>query len=82
MAKRRTWWTREFKLAAIARVETAATVEGLAAELGVNRSQLLKWRRAYEQGGSEARKFPGQMSGIAPPVQVPLADAAGPLMAD
>ena len=42
MAKRRTWWTREVKLAAIARLETAATMEGLAAELGVNRSQLLK----------------------------------------
>jgi transposase len=73
VAKRRTWWTREFKLAAIARMETAATMEGLAAELGINRGMLLKWRRAYEAGGAEALTFPGQRSAVANPLCPPVA---------
>jgi hypothetical protein len=60
VAKRRQRWTREFKLAAIARLEVAPTVRGLAVELGVTHGMLLTWRRAYEAGGAEALNFPGQ----------------------
>lgn len=73
MAKRRTWWTREFKLAAIARMEAAPRVGDLAAELGINRGLLLKWRRAYEAGGASALKFPGERAGVAPPPRPPVA---------
>ena len=75
MVKRRTWWTREFKLAAIGRMETAPSVEGLAAELGIRRELLLRWRRAYEAGGAEALRFPGQRAGIAAPLRPPVAPA-------
>ena len=67
MGKRRTWWTREFKLAAIARMEAAPTVRGLAAELGVTHGMLLRWRRAYEVGGAAALNCPGQGEGVGLP---------------
>ena len=73
MARRRTWWTREFKLSAIARIETAETMAELAAELGVDRGMLTKWRRAYEAGGAEALTFPGQRPGVAAPACPPVA---------
>jgi transposase len=63
VSKRRVWWSREFKLAAIARMETAPSMGGLAAELGIRREMLLKWRRAYEAGGAAALNLPGQRSG-------------------
>jgi transposase len=73
VAKRRVWWSREFKLAAIARMETAGTLHGLAAELGIRREMLLKWRRAFESGGAEALNLPGQRMGEAvvrrPPIR-------------
>jgi transposase len=75
MVKRRVWRSREFKLAAIARMETAPTIEGLAAELGVRREMLLKWRRAYEAGGAAALNLPGQRSGP-PPVSRPAVPRA------
>jgi transposase len=77
VAKRRVWRSREFKLAAIARMETAPSIGGLAAELGIRREMLLKWRRAHETGGAAALCLPGQRSGtplMAPPV-VPRAPA-------
>jgi transposase-like protein len=60
MTKRRVWHSREFKLAAIGRVETAPSIEHLAAELGIRREMLRRWRRAYEAGGAEALCLPGQ----------------------
>jgi transposase-like protein len=63
VSKRRVWRSREFKLAAIARMETAPSIGGLAAELGIRREMLLKWRHAYEAGGAEALCLPGQRSG-------------------
>ena len=65
MSKRRVWRSPEFKLAAIARMETAPSMAGLAAELGVRREMLLKWRRAYETGGAAALNLPGQGRGTA-----------------
>jgi transposase-like protein len=60
VSKRRVWWSREFTLAAIARIETTPTLHGLAVELGIRREMLLKWRRAYEAGGAAALNLPGQ----------------------
>ena len=71
--KRRTWWTREFKLAAIARMETAPNIAALAAELGISRGMLLRWRRQYDAGGAAALKFPGERAGVAPPWRPPVA---------
>jgi transposase-like protein len=31
-------------------MEAVPTIEGVAAELGIRREMLLKWRRAYEAG--------------------------------
>ena len=78
MSKRRVWWSREFKLAAIARMETSPSMGGLAAELGIRREMLLKWRRAYEAGGEAALNLPGQRGGpplvLRPPVRREPAD--------
>jgi len=73
VAKRRTWWTRDFKLAAIGRMDAAANHAALAAELGVGRGMLLKWRRAYETGGAAALNVPGQRAGSAAAQRPPAA---------
>ena len=60
MSARKRRWSREFKAAAVARMETAETIGGLAAELGINRVLLFKWRRAREAGGIVALRSPGR----------------------
>lgn len=57
---RRRRHTKEFKLAALARLETAPAVAGLAAELGINRGLLYKWSRAFRAGGASALRLPGE----------------------
>lgn len=52
--------TREFKLSALARLESASDVRALAAELGVNVSLLYKWHSAFRRGGATALRFPGE----------------------
>ena len=59
MARRRRH-LREFKLAAVARMRETGHVAGLAAELGVDRGLLYKWSRAFEAGGTEALRLPGE----------------------
>ena len=59
MARRRRH-TREFKLAAIARLEGASDVAALASELGIDRGLLYKWNRVFRQGGAEALRLPGE----------------------
>lgn len=61
MARRRRH-TKEFKLAALARLEETQDVAGLASELGIDRGLLYKWNRAYRAGGEEALLFPGERS--------------------
>ncbi len=52
MARRRhRQHTREFKLAAVARMGAAADVQALAQELDIERSLLYGWRRLYIRGG-------------------------------
>jgi transposase-like protein len=52
--------TREFKLAALARLESASDVRALAAELGVNPGLLYKWNSAFRRGGASALRLPGE----------------------
>jgi transposase len=61
--KRKRRFDRAFKLAAIARMEGAESISVLAAELGVRREMLHKWRLAYEEGGPEALLSIGRPSG-------------------
>ena len=57
---RRRRHTKEFKLAALARMERASDVAALAAELGIDRGLLYKWNTAYRAGGEEALRLPGE----------------------
>ena len=54
MSTRKRRWSSEFKQAAVARMETAETIGGLASELGIYRGLLFKWRGAFEAGGGAA----------------------------
>jgi transposase len=57
---RRRRHTKEFKLAALARMEGASDVAALAAELGIDRGLLYKWNVAYRSGGEEGLRLPGE----------------------
>lgn len=76
MARRKRRFTREFKLAALARLEEASSVTALADELGIRREMLHKWRLAYEEGGAEALRSIGRPEGRTPPVRVRRAGKA------
>ena len=60
MSKKRRGISREFKLAALARFEAAEDVSRLAAELGIRRELLYKWRRQVAAGGEAALKGSGR----------------------
>lgn len=52
--QRRAVYTKEFKLAAVARLKDGRqTATALALELGLRRNQLYKWANALEQNGAE-----------------------------
>lgn len=63
---RRRRHTKEFKLAALARLEGATDVAALAAELGIDRGLLYKWNVAFQAGGEAALRLPGERSGRPP----------------
>jgi hypothetical protein len=48
-------------------MDDATTVTALAAELGVCREMLFKWRRSYESGGAEALRSIGPPLNTSPP---------------
>jgi len=58
--KERRRYSREFKLEALRRMETAPHVEALARELGVGREMLYVWRRKYALGGAGALTTSGR----------------------
>lgn len=58
----KTRWTREFKLQALSRMETAVDVSALAAELGCRRELLYLWRRKVRAGGVDALRPLGRPS--------------------
>ena len=60
MANRRRRFTREAKLAALAKLEQASSVRAVAEELGIRREMLHKWRLAYDEGGAEALRSIGR----------------------
>lgn len=54
-------YSKEFKLEAVRRMKTCKTISGLAAELGVGRRFLYKWREQLRTEGEEAlARRPGQ----------------------
>jgi len=58
-------------------MEAAATIGGLAAELGIYRGLLFKWRRAFEAGGRAAFRTSGRLRA---PKPVPEATASAVLI--
>jgi transposase len=66
-------FSREFKLAALARMEAGETVSALALELGVRRKYLYQWRERFRVGGAIALRSCGR-----PTKAEVLAMAAGP----
>lgn len=53
MSKKRKQYSKEFKLAALSRMEVGTNVTELAAELGVKRKDLYAWRTKMRIGGEE-----------------------------
>ncbi len=60
MSKRKRQRSREFKEAAVARMESAETAQALADELGIYRGLLFKWRRGLSSGGAFALRPSGR----------------------
>ena len=59
-ARTKTRWTREFKLAAISRIDERMNVAALGKELGVRPELLYDWRRRYLSGGARALRALGR----------------------
>ena len=53
-------FSREFKLAALSRMESGENVSGLSRELTVRRKLLYEWRDAFRAGGAEALRGQGR----------------------
>jgi transposase len=79
VTKDRRRFSREFKLMALSRLETAPSVRELARELGLRRELLHKWRKLYEGGGAEALRTTGRPRPVA---QAPEAMAAATRIAE
>jgi transposase-like protein len=60
VSKERRRFTREFKLAALARFAEASNVQDLARELGIERALLYKWQAKFEAGGADALTTTGR----------------------
>lgn len=56
----KTRWTREFKLAAVSRMDERMNVAALGKELGVRPELLYDWRRRYLSGGAQALRALGR----------------------
>jgi transposase len=81
-------YSREFKLAALARMSAGENVSALARELGVLRKCLYQWRERYRIGGAVAVRSRGRptkaeslalrAAGVTPPVPPPGLPAPPP----
>jgi transposase len=60
--KKRRSFTQAFKQAAVARMATAESIRGLAAELNVEQRMLYHWRDRFQTGGVEALRRIGRPS--------------------
>jgi transposase-like protein len=68
-------FSREFKLAAIGRLEAGESGADLALELGVGRTLIYQWRLAWRSAGAEGLRLPGRP---AKDLAAPRAWAAAP----
>jgi transposase-like protein len=81
-------FSREFKLAALARMSAGENVSALARELGVLRKCLYQWRERYRLGGAVAVRSRGRptkgeslalrAAGVVPPAPLPGLPAPPP----
>ena len=55
-------FSRDFKLAALSRMEGGENISALSRELNVRRKLLYEWRAAFRAGGPEALRGPGRPS--------------------
>jgi len=60
MALSRRQFTREFKLAAVRRLETGASIAEVARAFEVNPNVLQRWRREFREGPGNAFSGPGK----------------------
>jgi transposase-like protein len=67
MGLSRRQFTREFKLAALQRLETGASVAEVARAFEVNPNVLHRWRREFRQGPGNAFPGLGQRSCVSHP---------------
>ena len=65
MSKERRQYSREFKLAALARFEEAGNATELAVELGIERAMLYKWHAKFAAGGASALSTTGRPRPVA-----------------
>lgn len=72
MSRERRRYSREFKLAALARLEEAGNVTDLSRELGVAREMLYKWRAKFASGGASALSTAGRPRPAALPTDAPV----------
>lgn len=72
--RERRQFSREFKLSALGRMETAGNVEALADELGIRRELLYKWRKALAAGGVEGLRTTGRPRPVAEAPEAMAAD--------
>ena len=84
-------FSREFKLAALARMAAGENVSALARELGVRRKYLYQWRERFRAGGPVALRSRGRptkaevlamRSGEAAPLPAPVAVMPAPAPPD
>jgi transposase len=82
-------FSREFKLAALARMEAGENVSALARELAVRRKYLYQWRDRFRSGGPVALRSRGRPTkaevlemqggpGSLPPASVPMPQPSPP----
>jgi transposase len=71
--QKKTRWTRDFKLRAMSLMDAAQDVTALAAELGVNRELLYRWRRKYLAGGPDALQQIGRPLFVPAALEAPIA---------
>ena len=60
--RKRRSFTQAYKLAAVKRMATAESIQGLANELGVQYGLLYNWRNSLRTGGEEALRRVGRPS--------------------
>lgn len=59
MTRHRTYYTREFKLAILAQVESGIPIAQVARENGVHPALVTRWRKEYRENPEKAFSGPG-----------------------